>query len=84
MPLAEPRSVVAARPMKPVAVACAKKVPTPTRASPTSTAGRLGVSSSGRPAPATPSAPQKVGRVPKRATTRPASGVVKIAGRKTK
>jgi len=84
MPLAEPRSLVAARLTKPVAVAWAKKVPAPTSASPRSTAGRLGVSSSGRPTNAAPSDSQKVGRAPRRAATRPASGVVTIAGRKTR
>ena len=53
MPLAEPRSLVAARPTKPVAAAWAKKVPAPTSTRPVSTAGRFGSSSSGKPMPAT-------------------------------
>ncbi len=38
----------------------------------------------GRPRAATASEPQKVARVPKRSTARPASGVVAIDGRNTK
>ena len=60
-------SSVAARPTKPVAVACAKKVPAPTQASPTITAGRCGSSSSGRPMPATASDARNARCVPKRA-----------------
>src|SRR5258708_18021248 len=84
MPLAEPRAAVAARPTKPVAVAWAKKVPTPTRARPTRTAARFGVTSSGRPMAATASAPQKVGRLPERPTARPAGRAVAAEGRKNK
>ena len=84
MPLAAPRSTVAARLTKPVAVAWAKKVPTPIRTMPTSTAGREGATSSGRPRPAIAKPAHSVRCVPKRCTARPASGVVKIDGRKTK
>src|SRR5215831_3414090 len=59
-----PRSAVAARLTKPVAVAWAKKVPTPTRTMPTKTAARLGSRSSGKPTPARTSEPHSVGRVP--------------------
>src|SRR5436305_643041 len=61
MPLADPRSVVAARPTKPVAAAWAKKVPTPISIRPVTTATRLGNNSSGRPPPAKASAAQMVG-----------------------
>lgn len=84
MPLAEPRSAVAARLTKPVAIAWAKKVPTPTSASPAITQARAGASSIGSPAPASVSAPHIVRRVPCRCTMPPASGVVRIEGRKTK
>src|SRR6516162_1584163 len=84
MPLAEPRSAVAASPTKPVVVAWARKVPTPTRTKPASTAGRLGHSSNGRPLRAIAEASQKVGRMPKRRTVNPAAGVVTIDGRNTK
>src|SRR6516165_5848493 len=84
MPLAEPRSAVAASPTKPVVVAWARKVPTPTRTKPNSTAGRVGHSSNGRPARAVAEASQKVGRVPRRRTVNPAAGVVRIDGRNTK
>ena len=69
---------------KPVAVACAKKVPAPTSTMPVNTAGRLDVSSNGRPSAATASEPHMVGRVPRRATALPAKGVVTIDGKNTK
>ena len=64
MPLAAPLSSVAVRPTNPVVTACAKNVPMPTNVSPASTAGRLPVSSSGSPIPASASAPQIGGRMP--------------------
>src|SRR5579885_404233 len=54
MPLAAPRSVVAARPTNPVTIAWAKKVLTPTRIIPVMTASNLGASKSGRPIAARP------------------------------
>src|SRR6516164_4304936 len=57
MPLAAPRSAVAARLTKPVAVAWAKKVPTPMRIMPSKTAARFGSRSSGKPTPASASEP---------------------------
>ena len=66
MPLAEPRSAVAARLTKPVAVAWAKNVPTPIRTMPSKTAARLGSRRSGKPMPASASEPHNVGRVPHR------------------
>ena len=75
---------LAARPTKPVAVACAKKVPTPTSTMPVKNAARLEDNINGRPRAATASEPQKVARVPKRSTARPARGVVAIDGRNTK
>src|SRR4029453_6324518 len=66
MPLAEPRSAVAAWPTKPVAVAWAKNVPIPTSIRPTITAKRLGSSKRGSPSPASARALQNVGRVPNR------------------
>ena len=83
-PLAEPRSMVAARLTNPVAVAWARNVPMPTSASPASTAPRLGTTSSTSPAPAMPSENQHVGRVPRRFTALPASSVVTIDGTNTK
>ena len=56
----------------------------PTSVNPTKTAAMLESSRSGRPAPASASAPQKVDLVPNRCTTSPATGVVNIDGRKTK
>ena len=58
MPLAEPRSVVAARLTKPVAAACAKNVPAPTRTTPFSTAVRFDSTKSGKPMPAAARPPQ--------------------------
>ena len=84
MPLADPRSTVAARPTKPVAAACAKNVPTPTSIRPAITAGRLGSSKSGSPTPASAKALQKVGRVPNRCAAAPANGVVTTEGKNTK
>src|SRR5262245_17143790 len=64
MPLAEPRSAVAAWPTKPVAVAWAKNVPILTSIRPTITAKRLGSSKRGSPSPASARAHQNVGRGP--------------------
>src|SRR5215475_161541 len=84
MPLAAPRSAVAERLTKPVAVACAKKVPTAMSTMPTSTATRYGVTSSGSATPAIVNPIQRACLVPTSRTVRPASGVVNIDGRKTK
>ena len=83
-PLASPRSAEAARPTKPVVTAWAKKVPTAMITRPQRIAGRLGRSSSGSAASATPSATSSASRVSKRRTTADASGVVMIEGRKTR
>ncbi len=84
MPLAAARSLLAARPIKPVAVACAKKVPTPTMARPATTIGSELTRRSGRPRMERPSEAKKLARAPKREAIRPASGVVTIDGRNTK
>src|SRR5579885_1873132 len=80
MPLAAPRSVVAARPTNPVTIAWAKKVLTPTRIIPAMTASNLGASKSGRPIAARPRPLHNAGFVPDVPAIFPARGVVKKDG----
>ena len=75
---------MAARLTKPVAVAWAKNVPTRDQHEAEQHGGEAAAQQQRQAGAAMANDAHSVGRVPKRATTRPASGVVTIDGRKTK